>query len=439
MYVCHTFKLNFIFVLIFDVHGSRDEENLLTDLFQTYNRDLRPVANNNDTVNVRIKHTMKKILDVDERNEVFVTSGWCSLSWNDSYLSWNPIQYNGIKSINISPQKIWIPDVVLYDNINGDVFGSNAIQLQTLLNIDYTGNVIWGLRAKFETQCHFNIRDFPFDTQSCPLRYGSWSYEKGRIDICRKSEIKIEHSAMHNGWKVLSSSSSIVLRNYTGGIYESIELSITFKRKALLRTLNLLLPPLIVGTLVLLSFLLPAASGERIALSVTLLLAMIFFMLNSTRLIPKDDTTIPIIYKFFVATLVEILFLHIFLIFGLQFYYKASYDPPMPGWIRKIVFDKLSYWVGTRAERNENHNIYLKSEDLLSIIEIGFISRDFSNVRTKSTSQPATSINQESMKGEIILMEWRIVAMTIDRCFLLGFALIFGTIMIAFISKVILL
>ena len=434
MYVCHTFKLNFIFVLIFDVHGSKDEKNLLKDLFQTYNRDLRPVANNNDTVNVRIKHTMKKILDVDERNEVFVTSGWCSLRWNDFYLSWNPDKYGGIKTINISPWRVWIPDIVLYDNINRNVFG----QLQDRLTIYYTGNVIWGVRAKFITQCHFNIHDFPFDTQSCPLRYGSWSYEKDRIDISPTSEMIVEYSAMHNGWNVLSSSSNLVIKNYTGGMYVSVEFSVTFKRKALLRSLNLLLPPLIVGILVLLSFILPAASGERLALSVTLLLAMIFFMLNSTRLVPRDDTTVPMVYKFFIATLIEIMLLHIFLILGMQLYYKTSCDPPMPWWIRYIIYDKLSYWAGTRVDKDVSQPVSLKAEDLLSIIEIGFISCGSSNVTPKSTSQPYQYINKEVREAEIFLMEWRIVAMTVDRCFFVIFTLTFGLIVIVFSFKALL-
>ena len=432
MNIYNIFQLNFTILFIYDAKASKGEKRLLTDLFRTYKKDIRPVDDINDTIKVSITHTIKQIIDVDERKELLLTSGWCSLKWRDSYLSWKPSKYDGINSINISPKKVWIPDIVLYDNINRDVLGRQVKQLRNRLTVDYFGNVAWGVRATFVTQCHFNIRKYPFDIQSCSLRYGSWSYVKGRIDICPKSKIKIEYNGVHYAWIVTSSSSQILTKQFTGGIYESIRFSITFKRTALCHSVTVLLPPLVVGILVMLSFVLPAASGGRLTFSTTLLLAMIFFMVNSTRLIPRDDATLPIIYKFFIATLLEILLLHIFLIFGMQFYYKTPYDPPMPRWIRNIIFDKLSYWVRSRPVRNENHNISLQSEELLSIIEIGFINSDHSNVRTKSTSQLNQSINQESMEGEIILMEWRTVAMTVDRCLFLVFSLTFVIIIFVF-------
>ena len=421
--------LKFLFLLIIGAHANKDEKGLLNMLFRTYEKTVRPVLNINDTVTVTVKHTFRQILHVDERQELFTSCGWSSLRWKDAYLTWNPKKYSGIQSINISPEKIWLPDIVLYDDVStSNGFDRNVDQLKSRLTIDFTGKVIWGLRITFLTKCHFDILYFPFDTQTCPFRYGSWSYEKGRIDISPGSRIKVEYEAIHAGWNLLRDSSNILSINYTAGIYESVEFTITFKRKALFRWLNLFLPPLILEVLVLLSFVLPAASGERLALSVTLLLAMIFFMVSITNLIPSDDATVPIIYKFFIATLIEMVLLIIVVILGMQLYHKKSYDPPMPQWIRNILYDRLSYFTGTRAHRDGRDVISMEIEDIESIIEIGFLyDCSCENINSSGmTSQECQSkIEQFNKEKERILMEWRIVALTIDRCLFLVFLLTF--------------
>lgn len=36
-------------------------------------------------------------------------------TWNNPHLSWNSTKYGGLKTININPKLVWLPDIVLYD------------------------------------------------------------------------------------------------------------------------------------------------------------------------------------------------------------------------------------------------------------------------------------------------------------------------------------
>ena len=63
------------------VYTSKDEKRLLQDLFRNYDKAVRPVRQDNDTVTVKVKHTVSQILDVNERKELFKTSGWSSLRY----------------------------------------------------------------------------------------------------------------------------------------------------------------------------------------------------------------------------------------------------------------------------------------------------------------------------------------------------------------------
>jgi len=35
--------------------------------------------------------------------------------WNDPYLTWNPEEYDNMTEINLSPDQVWVPDIVFYD------------------------------------------------------------------------------------------------------------------------------------------------------------------------------------------------------------------------------------------------------------------------------------------------------------------------------------
>ena len=34
-----------------------------------------------------------------------------------------------------------------------------------------------------KARCEINVRFFPFDTQLCYLKFGSWTYDRSRLDI----------------------------------------------------------------------------------------------------------------------------------------------------------------------------------------------------------------------------------------------------------------
>ena len=41
---------------------------------------------------------------------------WLELEWFDPQLVWNPDNYGGLKTFNVKPSTIWVPDIVLYNS-----------------------------------------------------------------------------------------------------------------------------------------------------------------------------------------------------------------------------------------------------------------------------------------------------------------------------------
>ena len=40
-------------------------------------------------------------------------------TWNDYKLKWNPVEYGGVKTLYVPSERIWLPDIVLYNKYVG--------------------------------------------------------------------------------------------------------------------------------------------------------------------------------------------------------------------------------------------------------------------------------------------------------------------------------
>ena len=53
----------------------------------------------------------------------------------------------------------------------------------TYVNIYSDGKVIWYVPTIFGSACRQRVKYFPFDTQVCPMRFGSWAYDGTQIEL----------------------------------------------------------------------------------------------------------------------------------------------------------------------------------------------------------------------------------------------------------------
>ena len=65
--------------------------------------------------------------------------------------------------------------------------GGYLNKITTRVIIDSNGNNVWLAPAVFKSHCRMDIASFPFDQQNCNLKYGSWTYDGGRINLLAES------------------------------------------------------------------------------------------------------------------------------------------------------------------------------------------------------------------------------------------------------------
>ena len=79
--------------------------------------------------------------------------------------------------------------------------------------------------------------------------------------------------------------------------YLDITFNITMRRKTLFYTVNLIIPCVGISFLSVLVFYLPSDSGEKVSLSISILLSLTVFFLLLAEIIPPTSKSVPLLGK----------------------------------------------------------------------------------------------------------------------------------------------
>jgi hypothetical protein len=55
--------------------------------------------------------------------------------------------------------------------------GEYVVTTMTKAVLHHTGKVVWTPPAIFKSSCEIDVRYFPFDQQTCFMKFGSWTYD----------------------------------------------------------------------------------------------------------------------------------------------------------------------------------------------------------------------------------------------------------------------
>ena len=80
--------------------------------------------------------------------------------WYDEYLSWDKNNFD-IEYINLGNEKIWTPDLELYNSASYPDLWS----LEGATKIYNTRKIRWVKPILYEFSCPLKLNDFPFDTR----------------------------------------------------------------------------------------------------------------------------------------------------------------------------------------------------------------------------------------------------------------------------------
>ncbi|XP_032480471.1 neuronal acetylcholine receptor subunit alpha-3 [Phocoena sinus] len=333
--------LLFLLLLLLPVARASDAEHRLFErLFEDYNEIIRPVANVSDPVIIQFEVSMSQLVKVDEVNQIMETNLWLKQIWNDYKLKWNPSDYNGAEFMRVPAQKIWKPDIVLYNNAVGDF----QVDDKTKALLKYTGEVTWIPPAIFKSSCKIDVTYFPFDYQNCTMKFGSWSYDKAKIDLVLiGSSMNLRDYWESGEWAIIKAPGykHDIKYNCCEEVYTDITYSLYIRRLPLFYTINLIIPCLLISFLTVLVFYLPSDCGEKVTLCISVLLSLTVFLLVITETIPSTSLVIPLIGEYLLFTMIFVTLSIVITVFVLNVHYRTPTTHTMPMWVKTIFLNFL--------------------------------------------------------------------------------------------------
>ncbi|XP_061541209.1 neuronal acetylcholine receptor subunit alpha-7-like isoform X2 [Phycodurus eques] len=295
------------------------QRRLYKELLANYNRLERPVINDSAAILVELGFTLLQIIDVDEKNQVLMTNAWLQLYWTDIYLSWNPESYPGVQNLRFPSDQIWTPDILLYNSADD----------------------------RFDATFHTNVL-------KCDLKFGSWTHNGWLLDL-QMLDVDTSTYIPNGEWDLVGVP---VKRNELyydccKEPYPDVTFTVTMRRRTLYYGLNLLIPCVLISGLALLVFLLPADSGEKISLGITVLLSLTVFMLLVAEIMPATSDSVPLIAQYFASTMMIVGMSVVVTVIVLQFHHHDPQGGKMPKWVRVVLLNWCAWFLRMKQPGDE--------------------------------------------------------------------------------------
>eukprot|EP00058_Branchiostoma_floridae_P005459 XP_002590947.1 hypothetical protein BRAFLDRAFT_101102 [Branchiostoma floridae] len=263
------------------------------------------------------------------------------------------------KSTRILPKSLlWSPDLYLL-NTNDDKDPEGRLEVCDHVRLHDNGTVVCRGQTILVTGCEVDLFTFPFDSQSCPLRFGSWLYGWDELrweNMSFTAEMQKEadwdligfpvkqEMMTHIGWRDPHSELTVCLMLRRKPFFKVVELILPC---ALLQALvvELILPCALLQALTFLGMLLPSAMPVRVQYNVTIFLVLILFLYSVEAELPGNTAHVPIIDVWFHNTMALVGFSILFIVVVLKVHHRPL-SAPVPGLLRRLLLGKSAVAAG---------------------------------------------------------------------------------------------
>ncbi|NXC86058.1 ACHG protein, partial [Cercotrichas coryphoeus] len=331
------------------------EEKLFQDLMSNYNRHLRP-ARGNEIIDVSLKLTLTNLISLNEREETLTTNVWIEMQWTDYRLSWDPEEYDNIQLLRVPSTMVWLPDVVLENNIDGTF----EITLYTNVLVYPDGSIYWLPPAIYRSVCVIHVTYFPFDWQNCTMVFQSQTYSANEINLLLTVEdgqtvewIFIDPEAFtENGeWAIKHRPARKIINSdhFTPDDiqYQQVIFYLIIQRKPLFYIINIIVPCVLISAMAVLVYFLPAkAGGQKCTVSINVLLAQTVFLFLIAQKVPETSQAVPLIGKYLTFLMVVTVVIVVNAVIVLNVSLRTPNTHSMSQRVRQVFLQLLPRYLG---------------------------------------------------------------------------------------------
>ncbi|CAH3148903.1 unnamed protein product, partial [Porites evermanni] len=280
-----------------------------------YDKMVRPVLKPSDVINVTFQVDFKALSGVDNKDQIITTDTEIT-QVNQYKISW-------VLFVTL----ICATSLVFFYSADNKILQAGHVEkFHTYVLVRSNGLNTWISPSTFKSSCQLNVKFFPFDKQQCNMKFRSLAADRSLMDIIStttESEdpekgIMLLVMVQNSYLKLTSSNGYWTLRSLVIKMnnhdekkepkrqFPEVIVSFFIGRKPMFFVLFTLVPCMIIGMLILVSFFIPAESGERIGLCATILLAVSVYLVVITDQLPEQSDTLPLIGVYYIVIMFEI-------------------------------------------------------------------------------------------------------------------------------------
>ncbi|XP_062588977.1 neuronal acetylcholine receptor subunit alpha-10-like [Saccostrea cucullata] len=399
---------------------SATEQNLYSSLLSNYTTEILPRCNHTTNITVSLDVALREIIALNEREQTLKLKMWIRQSWKDCYLAWTSATYGGLASFSVSMSKLWTPDITLFESAHeGENLPGRGFYRITVYS---DGSAYFNFPTVVEMSCSVDVTYFPYDTQKCTITLGSWTYNGQEVDlVARRSTGDLSSFVKSNEWEVVSfrSERHVVYYGCCPEPFPDVTFYLHMKRKPRFYVLTIIFPCTLVVALAALGFIIPADSGEKVSLEVTVLLSLSVFLLLVSDKLPASAETFPIIGIYFSVCMVIVCLSCTFAVCVLYLHFRGESTCPLPSSVKNIFLRKLRFVLcdTTKVASEKPETVISKGVNKcdVEVESVHSFSIESSCQETKTN---------KSTNSEQILEEWRNLARVLDRLFFIFYLVI---------------
>ncbi|XP_053115473.1 acetylcholine receptor subunit epsilon isoform X2 [Hemicordylus capensis] len=345
---------------------ANEDIRLFETLFANYDKNTRP----------------------NEKEETLTTNVWILHEWVDHRLDFSTEDFGGVPVLQVPADMVWLPDIVLENNIDGQfdvAYFANVL-------IYPGGNMYWLPPAIFRSTCAIEVTFFPFDWQNCSLVFRSKTYNAKEVqlgfstgdsgELVEQVDIDPEAFTENGEWAIQHRPARKVLAPMSGPEapgYSEIHYFLIIQRKPLFYIINIIIPCVLISSLVVLVYFLPAeAGGQKCTVSISVLLAQTVFLFLIAQKVPETSLSVPLIGKYllFVMGVATLIVMNCVIVLNVSLRSPSTHT--MSEGLKHVFLEVLPRYLGSNLEpagddpwdaprprRRSSFGIMLKAEEYI--------------------------------------------------------------------------
>ncbi|KAG8288997.1 Acetylcholine receptor subunit beta-like 1 [Homalodisca vitripennis] len=199
------------------------------------------------------------------------------------------------------------------------------------------GTTLLVIRGK--SSCTIDVTYFPFDQQTCIMKFGSWTFNGDQVSLALyndKNFVDLSDYWKSGTWDIIEVPAYLNIYEGPHPTETDITFYIIIRRKTLFYTVNLILPTVLISFLCVLVFYLPAEAGEKVTLGISILLSLVVFLLLVSKILPPTSLVLPLIAKYLLFTFIMNTVSILVTVIIINWNFRGPRTHRMPPWIRAV-------------------------------------------------------------------------------------------------------